>query len=60
MCVEISLKTTEGDSMILETWWLTVKEQTDPLAKVSYTVYNRMGVMLKSLYCTTRATPAYR
>ena len=46
--------------MILETWWLTMNEQCDPAARVSYTVYNRMAVMLKSLFCVSRVTPAYR
>lgn len=60
VCVEISLKTVEGESMILETWWLSMTDQLDPYAKISYVVYNRMSVLLKSLLCTTRAIPAYR
>jgi hypothetical protein len=31
ICVEISLKTSEGDSMILETWLLSMTEPTDHL-----------------------------
>lgn len=60
VCVEISLKTAEGETMILETWWITKTEQIDTNARVSYTVYNRMAVMLKSLFCVSRVTPAYR
>ncbi|XP_013390569.1 autophagy-related protein 13 [Lingula anatina] len=60
ICVEVSLKTAEGDSMILETWHIGMTEQTDPNVKVSYSVYNRMGILLKSLFCVTRVTPAYR
>ena len=60
VCVEISLKTSEGETMILETWWVTMSDQCDATARVSYTVYNRMAVMLKSLFCVSRATPAYR
>ncbi len=60
VCVEISLKTAEGETMILETWWLTMVDAADPNARISYTVYNRMGVLLKSLFCVSRATPAYR
>ncbi|XP_016894358.1 autophagy-related protein 13 [Cynoglossus semilaevis] len=60
MCVEISLKTSEGDSMELETWCLEVNEKCDKDIKVSYTVYNRLSVLLKSLLAVTRVTPAYK
>ena len=60
ICLEISLHTIEGETMILETWWMTVTDQVDASARVSYTVYNRMGVLLKSLICAARVTPAYR
>ena len=29
-------------------------------SKITYTVYNRMGVLLKSLIAVSRATPAYK
>lgn len=60
MCVEVSLKTSEGESMVLETWCLGLNERQDSQAKITYTVYNRMGLLLKSLTCVTRVTPAYR
>ncbi|XP_068165138.1 autophagy-related protein 13 isoform X2 [Antennarius striatus] len=60
MCVEISLKTSEGDSMELETWCLEMNEKSDRDIKVSYTVYNRLSVLLKSLLAITRVTPAYK
>ncbi|ELU07579.1 hypothetical protein CAPTEDRAFT_175434 [Capitella teleta] len=60
ICIEISLHTVEGESMILETWWMTLTDTIDPSARVSYTVYNRMGTLLKSLICATRVVPAYR
>lgn len=60
MCVEISLKTSEGDSMELETWCLEMNEKCDKDIKVSYTVYNRLSVLLKSLLAITRVTPAYK
>ncbi|KAM4017641.1 autophagy-related protein 13 isoform 2-T2 [Anomaloglossus baeobatrachus] len=60
MCVEISLKTSEGDSMELEVWCLEMNEKCDPDIKVSYTVYNRLSLLLKSLLAVTRVTPAYR
>ncbi|XP_014243452.1 autophagy-related protein 13 homolog isoform X2 [Cimex lectularius] len=61
LCVEISLRTVEGDMMILETWCVGVSpEITDPSVRVTYTVYNRMGILLKSLVSVTRVTPAYK
>ncbi|XP_061655937.1 autophagy-related protein 13 isoform X3 [Phyllopteryx taeniolatus] len=60
MCVEISLKTSEGDSMELETWCLEMNEKCDKDIKVSYTVYDRLSVLLKSLLAVTRVTPAYK
>ncbi|XP_012262969.2 autophagy-related protein 13 homolog isoform X2 [Athalia rosae] len=61
LCVEISLRTIEGDTMVLETWSLGVlPEQSDPAVRVTYTVYNRMGILLKSLLSVTRVTPAYK
>lgn len=60
MCVEISLKSRDGESMLLETWCLSMNDRIDPNAKVTYTVYNRIGVLLKSLTSVTRVTPAYQ
>ncbi|XP_036590299.1 autophagy-related protein 13-like [Trichosurus vulpecula] len=60
MCVEISLKTSEGDSMELEIWCLEMNEKCDKEIKVSYTVYNRLSLLLKSLLAITRVTPAYQ
>ncbi|XP_063982237.1 autophagy-related protein 13 homolog isoform X2 [Diachasmimorpha longicaudata] len=61
LCIEISLRTVEGDTMVLETWSLGVlPEQSDPTIRVTYTVYNRMGILLKSLVSVSRVTPAYK
>jgi len=60
LVVEISLKTVEGDSLVLEWWRLAVVAGGDPQVKVTHTVYNRMGLLLKSLITVTRVTPAYR
>jgi hypothetical protein len=35
LCVEISLKTVEGDSLILENWCLSVNETSEPFNRVS-------------------------
>ncbi|XP_014278229.1 autophagy-related protein 13 homolog isoform X1 [Halyomorpha halys] len=61
LCVEISLRTVEGDTMVLETWCIGVNpEVRDTSVRVAYTVYNRMGILLKSLVSVTRVTPAYK
>ncbi|XP_019533226.2 autophagy-related protein 13 homolog isoform X1 [Aedes albopictus] len=61
LCVEISLQTVEGDSMILEVWFLSVQaDQCDPQSRTTHSVYNRMGLLLKSLLSVTRSTPAYK
>ncbi len=60
LCVEISLKTVEGDSMVLESWVLSMREGSDPSVRPNNTVYNHMGLLLKSLLCVSRAMPAYR
>ncbi|XP_034943625.1 autophagy-related protein 13 homolog [Chelonus insularis] len=61
LCIEISLRTVEGDTMVLETWSLGVlTEQSDPSVRVTHTVYNRMGILLKSLVTISRMIPAYK
>ena len=61
LCIEISLRTVEGDTMVLETWTLgVIHEQSDPAIRVTYTVYNRMGILLRSLLSVSRVTPAYK
>lgn len=60
LCVEISLKTVEGDHMVLESWCLgIIPDQSDPSIRVIH-IYNRMGILLKSLVSVTRVTPAYK
>lgn len=61
LCVEISLRTVDGDKMILEVWSLSCNKQViDKQARVSHSIYNRMGTLLKSLILVTRSTPAYK
>ncbi|KAH8284186.1 hypothetical protein KR054_012074 [Drosophila jambulina] len=82
LCVEISLRTSDGDQMVLEVWSLdllqsapnsatpaTGEPKADPAAivntegqtlKAAHAIYNRMGIMLKSLISLTRTTPAYK
>jgi autophagy-related protein 13 len=61
LCVEISLQTVDGDKMILEVWSLNINtDSSDPTIKATYTIYNRMSILLKSLISITRVTPAYK
>jgi len=60
LACEISLKTAEGDSLVLEWWRLAVVAGGDSSVKITHTVYNRMSLMLKSLVTVARVTPAYR
>nr|CAH7753349.1 unnamed protein product [Callosobruchus chinensis] len=61
LCVEISLRTSEGDHMVLESWCLgMLPEQCDSTPRIIHTIYNRMGILLKSLVSVTRVLPAYK
>jgi len=57
---EVSLKTAEGDSLVLEVWRLAVVAGGDPTVKVTHQVYNKMSLLLKSLVTVARVTPAYK
>lgn len=61
VCVEISLRTAEGDTMVLELWYINLDTNVyDTGAKMSQTVYSRMSIALKSLLNVSRVTPAYK
>ena len=61
LCIEISLRTVDGDNMILEVWSLACNQQlADNTTKLTHSIYNRMGTLLKSLVLVTRSTPAYK
>lgn len=61
--IEISLKTVDGDSLVLEVWSLDqtkIPEKDSLQTKTAQSIYNRMTVLLKSLITLTRTTPAYK
>lgn len=95
MCIEISLRTAEGDQMVLEVWTLDLQtaggqqkkgkeniredgfngspsggsngttnftngQSEQHCLKATHAIYNRMGILLKSLISLTRAVPAYK
>ncbi|XP_072931207.1 autophagy-related protein 13 homolog [Epargyreus clarus] len=59
LCIEISLKTVEGDEMVLELWTVRMVPGCDIITSIS-TIYYRMSIMLKSTLSITRITPAYK
>lgn len=60
-CIEISLRTPENQTMILETWCILFNDQlVDATQKVCYSVYKKMSLVLRSLMCITRCTPTYQ
>lgn len=60
-CIEISLRTPENQTMILETWCILFNDQlVDPTQKVCFSVYKKMSLVLRSLMCNTRCTPTYQ
>uniref|UniRef100_A0A1B6FSP8 Autophagy-related protein 13 n=1 Tax=Cuerna arida TaxID=1464854 RepID=A0A1B6FSP8_9HEMI len=61
LCVEISLRTNDQETMMLETWCIGIRtDLVDPTMRVTYPLYTRMGILLKSLVTLTRVTPAYK
>ncbi len=58
--VEISLRTVEGDQLVLEDWSLSASQAAEPQGRVTYTVYSRMSLLLKSIITVSRITPAYK
>jgi autophagy-related protein 13 len=60
-CVEISLRTPENQTMILETWCILFDEQQiDTSQKICHMVYKKMSLVLRSLICLTRSIPTYQ
>ena len=60
-CIEISLRTPDNQTMILETWCILFNENmVDASQKVCFSVYKKMSLVLRSLMCITRCTPTYQ
>ena len=60
VCVETLLRTKSGSALPLETWTMKVVSPCESTVRVSFTVYNRIGVLLKSLLIVSRSVPAYQ
>jgi len=59
VCFETLLQTRSGSAMLLETWTVRLVSPCDSSVRVSFTVYSRIGVLLKSLLIASRSVPAY-
>jgi len=60
VCFETLLRTSSGSVVPLETWAVKMVSPCDSLVRVSFTVYNRIGMLLKSLMIACRCVPAYQ
>ncbi|CAG9782045.1 unnamed protein product [Diatraea saccharalis] len=60
LCIEISLRTNDGDRMVLEIWTVRIVPGGDPSMNSISTIYYRMSIMLKSTLSISRITPAYK
>ncbi len=59
LCIEIFLRTADGDVMTLETWNISL--MSDYCDNINtYALYSRFGIIVKSLLAVTRVVPAYR
>lgn len=59
--LEISLQTSDRDTIPLEAWCVSFDESTsDPTQRVRFNIYNRMSLVLRSLLVCTRSTPTYQ
>lgn len=60
LCIEISLRTNDGDEMVLEIWTVRMIPGCDVIVGSVSTIYYRMSIMLKSTLSISRITPAYK
>lgn len=60
LCVDIVLKTVEGESMTLETWNISLSSELRDHNINTYALYSRFGIIIKSLLAISRVVPAYR
>lgn len=66
LCVEILLKTAEGDTLVLETWCLQCEpsekyfQQNHRMFADSETIFRHFMLLLKSTIAITRVIPAFK
>ena len=60
ICLDIILRTADGSFIILETWQLSTDGENKELKqKNHFSIYNRLGVLLKSVLSISRVLPAF-
>ena len=64
-CVEISLRTSEEQTMALETWSISLNtaaqhNHNTTTTTTASSAYEKMSLVLRSLMCITRSTPTYQ
>lgn len=61
VCVEIYGKSTREDKGLVETWCIQLSsEYSDPNPKITtFSIYNQIGILLKSLLSITRIIPGF-
>lgn len=60
ICLDIILRTGDGSFIILETWQLSTDGENKELKhKNHFSIYNRLGVLLKSVLSISRVLPAF-
>ncbi|XP_066921482.1 autophagy-related protein 13 homolog [Clytia hemisphaerica] len=58
--LDIILRTFDGNYIILETWQLSTNlENKDPKHKNHFSIYNRLGILLKSVLSISRVLPSF-
>lgn len=57
--VTVTLHMPEGESMVLEIWSFNISKKYEKI-KVTFTVYNKLCLLLRSIISASRATPTYR
>ncbi|XP_050360427.1 autophagy-related protein 13 homolog isoform X1 [Nymphalis io] len=60
LCIEIFLRTSDGDEMVIELWTVRMAPGCDISISSVSTIYYRMSIMLKSTLSISRITPAYK
>ena len=60
ICLDIILRTVDGSFIILETWQLSTDGENKELKhKNHFSIYNRLGVLLKSVLSISRVLPSF-
>lgn len=60
ICLDIILRTSDGSFIILETWQLSTDGENKELKhKNHFSIYNRLGVLLKSVLSISRVLPSF-